>query len=71
MLRFLFDASNICLKFIIKLGFEIEKRRKWKKGIQAPLNPLSAQPTSCAARASVQFHGALDGMLACVTVMWG
>lgn len=46
MLRLLFDASNICLKFIIKLRFEIEKRRKWKKGIRAPLNPLSAQPTS-------------------------
>ena len=28
MLRLLFDASNICLKFIIKLGFEIRKKKK-------------------------------------------
>jgi hypothetical protein len=31
MLRLLFDTSNICLKFIIKLGFEIRKKRRKQK----------------------------------------
>lgn len=53
MMRCLFDASNICLKFKIKLGFEIEnikRKLKWKienkkrrsryGRLQSPFGPL-------------------------------
>lgn len=50
MLRFLIDASNICLKFIIKLGFEIrEENRKGKRKREfgrhlTHFRPSSSQP---------------------------